>query len=54
MLLFELEDGDAFLAVGFGFGGTVGVDAAFREKVGAAACDYERGPAVAVGSLDQC
>jgi hypothetical protein len=39
MLLLELEDADALLAVGFGFGGAVGVDAAFGEEVGAAACD---------------
>tara|TARA_R110002003_G_scaffold1110_4_gene22380 strand:+ start:11480 stop:11809 length:330 start_codon:yes stop_codon:yes gene_type:complete len=48
MLLFELEDAHAFLPVGFGFGGAVGVDAAFGEVVGAAAGDDERGPAVAM------
>jgi hypothetical protein len=48
MFLFELEDAHAFLPVGFGFGGAVGVDAAFGKVVGAAAGDDERGPAVAV------
>jgi hypothetical protein len=47
VLLFELEDSDALLAVGFGFGGAVGVDAAFGEEVGASAGDDQCGPAVA-------
>jgi hypothetical protein len=36
----ELIKTDAFLTVGFGFLGTVGIYAAFGEVVGAAACDY--------------
>jgi hypothetical protein len=51
VLLFELEDADALLAVGFGFCGAFGVDAAFGEEVCAAACDDEGGPAVAFGGL---
>jgi hypothetical protein len=47
VLLLELEDGDAFLAVCFGFCGALGVDAAFGEEVGAAAGDDEGAPAVA-------
>jgi hypothetical protein len=47
MLLFELEDADALLAVCFGLCGAVGVDAAFGEEVGAAAGDDEGAPAVA-------
>ena len=38
-MLLELPYADALLAVGFGFGSAVGVDAAFREEVGAAAGD---------------
>lgn len=48
MLLLELEDADALLAVCFCFCGAVGVDAALSEEVGAAACDYEGCPAVAI------
>jgi hypothetical protein len=40
VLLLELVNADALLAVGFGFCGAVGVDAAFGEEVGAAACYY--------------
>jgi hypothetical protein len=48
VLLLELVDSDALLAVGFGFGSAVGVDGLFGEEVGAAASDDEGGPAVAV------
>jgi hypothetical protein len=48
VLLFELEHGDAFLAVGFGFCSALGVDGAFGEEICAPACDDERGPAVAI------
>jgi hypothetical protein len=44
----EFVETDAFLAVGFGFCGAVGVYAAFGEEVGAAAGYYEGRPAVAV------
>ena len=47
VLLLELEDADALLAVGFCFCGAVGVDAAFGEEVGASAGDNEGCPAVA-------
>lgn len=50
MLLLELELAHALLVVGFGFGGAVGVDAAFGEEVGATAGDDEGRPAVAVGA----
>lgn len=53
VLLFELEDADAFLAVGFGFGGAVGVDAAFGEEVGSSAGDDQSGPAIATLSTRQ-
>ena len=36
----EFIKADALLAVGFGFCGAVGVDAAFGEEVGATACYY--------------
>ena len=49
MLLFELEEADALLAVEVGFCGAVGVYAAFGEKVGAAARYYQGCPAIAVG-----
>ena len=45
--MLEFIKADALLAVGFGFCGAVGVDAAFGEEVGAAAGDDEGGPAVA-------
>lgn len=48
MLLLELEDADALLAVGLGFCSAVGVDAAFGEEVGAATGNDEGCPAVAV------
>jgi len=51
MLLLELEQADALLAVGFGFCGAVRVDAAFGEEIGASAGDDEGGPAVAMGLL---
>lgn len=51
VFLLELEDADALLAVGFGFCGAVGVDAAFGEEVGAAAGDDEGCPAVAKSYL---
>jgi hypothetical protein len=51
MLLLELVDADSLLTVGFGFCGAFGVDAAFGEEVGAAAGDYESGPAVAITLL---
>jgi hypothetical protein len=53
VLLLELEDGDAFLAVRLGFGGALGVDAAFGKVVGAAAGDDQGAPAVALGVLGQ-
>lgn len=52
MLLLHLEQANAFLAIGFGFCGAVGVDAAFSEEVGAAAGDDEGGPTVAIVVLD--
>lgn len=48
MLLLELPDSYAFLAVSLGFGGAVRVDAAFRKVVCATACSDEGGPSVAV------
>lgn len=51
MLLLELPELDAFLAVEFGFLRPVGVDAAFGEEVGAAASDDEGCPAVTITSL---
>ena len=38
--MLEFIKADALLAVGFGFCGAVGVDAAFGEEVGATACYY--------------
>jgi hypothetical protein len=49
--MLEFIEADAFLAVGFGFCGAVGVYAAFGEEVGTAACYYEGRPAVAVRVL---
>jgi hypothetical protein len=46
--VFLLEDANALLAVGFGFCGAVGIDAAFGEEVGAPAGDNEGCPAVAI------
>ena len=46
--MLELVYANAFLAVGFCFCGAVGIYAAFGEEVGAAACDYERPPTIAV------
>jgi hypothetical protein len=51
VLLLELEDGNAFLAVRLCFGGALGVDAAFGKVVGAAAGDDQGAPAVALGVL---
>jgi hypothetical protein len=51
LLLLELPELDAFLAVGFGFCGALGIDATFGEEVGAAAGYYEGCPAVAMGQL---
>jgi hypothetical protein len=51
LLLLELPELDAFLAVGFGFGRPLGIDAAFGEEVGAAAGYYQGCPAVAMGCL---
>jgi hypothetical protein len=48
VLLLELVNADALLAVGFGFCGAVGIDGLFGEEVGAAAGDDEGGPAVAI------
>lgn len=48
VLLLELEDADALLAVGFCFCGAVGIDAAFGKEVGAATSDDEGSPAVTV------
>ena len=49
--MLEFIEANAFLAIGFGFCGAVCVYAAFGEEVGAAACDYQGCPAVAVGSV---
>jgi hypothetical protein len=38
--VFQFIETDALLAVGFGFGGAVGVNTAFGEEVGTAACYY--------------
>jgi hypothetical protein len=48
MLLLELEHSDALLPIRLGFCGAFGVDGAFGEEIGAAACDDERAPAVAM------
>lgn len=47
MLLLELELASAFLSIGFGFGGAVGVDGLLCKVVGAAASEYEGAPAIA-------
>lgn len=49
--MLHLVDAHALLSVQLCFVGSVCVDAAFGEEIGAAAGDDEGGPAVAVGEL---